>query len=37
MLVQCKKTGRWYDPQVEWLKVMNSPEVRAVMQRLKDR
>lgn len=36
-LVQCKKTGRWYNPQEEWLRTMNSPEVRDIMQRLKDR
>jgi hypothetical protein len=27
MLVQCRKTGRWYNPDIEFRKVMSSPEV----------
>lgn len=34
MMVQCKKTGRWYDPLVEFRKLMRDPEVVAVMKRL---
>jgi hypothetical protein len=37
MLVQCRKTGKWYDPAVEFYKIMQQPEVIAVMKRLKDR
>jgi len=37
MWVQCKKTGRWYDPQSELRKVLSSPEVIAMFKRLKDR
>ena len=37
MLVQCKKTGRWYDPLVEFRKTMSSPEVIAVLKRMKDK
>lgn len=37
MMVQCKKTGRWYDPQVEFRKLMQCPEVIAVMMRLKNK
>ncbi len=37
MLVQCRKTGRWYDPQAELRKVLSSPEVIAMLKRLKDR
>jgi hypothetical protein len=37
MMVQCKKTGRWYDPLVEFRKLMESKEVVAVMKRLKER
>jgi hypothetical protein len=37
MMVQCKKTGRWYDPQVEFRKKMESPEVLAVFQRLRNK
>lgn len=36
IMVQCKKTGRWYNPRVELEKFLNSPEVRAIMQRLKN-
>lgn len=37
MLIQDKKTGRWYDPVVEFEKLMKDPKVIAVMKRLKDR
>ena len=32
--VQDRKTGKWYDPQKEFDKKMNSPEVRAQMKRM---
>ena len=37
MMVQCKVTGRWYDPYVEFEKLMSQDWVVAIMQRLKDR
>ena len=37
LLVQDRKTGQWYNPQEEWLKVIESKEVREVMVRLKNR
>ena len=37
MMVQCKKTGRWYDPMVEFYKNMNNPEVIAMLKRMKDK
>ena len=37
MMVQCKVTGRWYDPKVEFYKIMNSPEVVAMMIRMKNK
>jgi len=36
-LVQDRKTGQWYDPQAQWLKVMESKPVREVLERLKNR
>ena len=35
--VKDRKTGEWYDPQAKFQEVMNSPEVRGVMKRLKER
>ena len=37
MLVQCKKTGRWYDPWAEFQRVMSSPEVVAMLKRMKEK
>ena len=37
MWVQCKKTGRWYDPNSEFRKLMNSPEMIAMLKRMKDK
>ena len=37
MLVQCRKTGRWYNPQTEFRKLMQTPEVLAVFQRLRNK
>ena len=37
ILVVCRKTGRTYDPRTEFLKVMETKEVREVMVRLKNR
>ena len=37
MMVQCKKTGRWYDPMVEFRKLMQQPEVIAMLKRLKEK
>lgn len=37
MWVQCKKTGRWYDPLVEFRKFIESKEVKEIMVRLKNR
>jgi hypothetical protein len=37
MLVQDKVTGEWYDPQKEFEKIMQDPEIVAVMERLKNR
>ena len=37
LLVVCRKTGRTYDPRTEFLKVMETKEVREVMVRLKNR
>lgn len=36
-MVRCIKTGVWYDPHVEFLKLLESKEVVAIMKRLKDR
>lgn len=35
MIVQCKITGRFYDPMVEFEKIMTSKEVVAILKRLK--
>ena len=35
--VKDRKTGEWYKPEERFRAVMNSPEVRAVMQRMKNR
>lgn len=37
LLVVCRKTGRTYDPRTEFLKVMETKEVREVLVRLKNR
>lgn len=37
MMVQCKKTGRWYDPVVEFAKIMQASQTIAIMKRLKER
>jgi hypothetical protein len=34
--VQDRKTGKWYDPQHEFEKTMNKPEVQAQMKRMKN-
>jgi hypothetical protein len=36
-LVQDRKTGEWYNPQERFMERMNSPEVLAVLKRMKDR
>ena len=36
MLVQCRKTKKWYDPEVEFVKLLNSKECKAIMKRLKE-
>jgi hypothetical protein len=36
-LVQDRKTGEWYNPQERFMERMNSPEVIAVLKRMKDR
>lgn len=35
--VKDRKTGEWYDPKVKFKEMMDSPEVVAVMRRLKGR
>ena len=35
--VQSRKTGEWYDPVVEFGKLMNKPETVALFKRMKDR
>lgn len=35
MKVKCKVTGKYYDPVVEFDKILSSPEIRAVLKRLK--
>jgi hypothetical protein len=35
--VQDRKTGEWYDPQEQFDKMMNKPDIIAVFKRLKDR
>ena len=35
--VQDRKTGEWYNPQERFMEKMNSPEVIAVLKRMKDR
>jgi len=35
-LVQDRKTGKWYDPNKEFEKTMNKPEVQAQMKRMKN-
>jgi hypothetical protein len=37
MTVQCRVTGRWYDPQVEFNKIMTQQWVIDIMKRLKNR
>jgi hypothetical protein len=37
MLVQCRKTGRWYNPDIEFREVMSSPEVIAILQRMRNK
>lgn len=37
ILVICRRTGRTYDAKAEFLKVMETKEVREVMVRLKNR
>ena len=37
MMVQCKKTGRWYDPDVEWKKILKEKWFVDVMKRLAKR
>jgi hypothetical protein len=36
-LVQDRKTGEWYNPQERFMERMNSPEILAVLKRMKDR
>jgi hypothetical protein len=36
-LVQDRKTGEWYNPQERFMERMNSPEVMALLKRLKVR
>ena len=36
-LVQDRKTGEWYNPQERFMERMNSPEVIAVLKRMKER
>jgi hypothetical protein len=36
-LVQDRKTGKWYDPVVEFEKVLNSEWFKKIMQNLKNR
>lgn len=35
--VRDRKTGEWYNPQERFEERMNSPEVMAVLKRMKDR
>jgi len=37
MLVQCRKTGRWYNPHTEFYKRMQDPEVLAILRRMRDK
>lgn len=37
MLVTCRKTGRQYDPEVEFQRVLCEAWFLAVMQRLRER
>jgi len=37
MMVQDIETGVWYDPQVEFDKLINSQAVKEIMIRLKNR
>ena len=37
MLVQCKKTGKWYDPQKEWERICKEQWFINLMKRLKDK
>ena len=37
MLVTCRKTGRQYDPDVEFQRMLREAWFQAVMQRLKER
>ena len=37
MMVQCKKTGRWYDPDVEFKKLFTQKWFIDIMKRLKER
>ena len=37
MMVQDKKTGQWYDPEVEFQKLLRQQWFSDVMKRLKDR
>ena len=37
MMVQCRVTGVWYDPQVEFARLLCDPEIVALLKRLKER
>jgi hypothetical protein len=37
MMVQDRVTKRWYDPEVEFEKLLNDPKTKKIMVRLKDR
>ena len=37
MLVTCRKTGRQYDPDVEFQRIIREPWFIAIMLRLKER
>ena len=37
MLVTCRKTGRQYDPDLEFQRLLREAWFQAVMQRLKER
>ena len=37
MLVTCRKTGRQYDPDVEFQRMLREAWFQAVMQRLRER
>ena len=37
MMVQDRRTGEWYDPDVRFRERMQDPEVLAILRRMRDK